>query len=170
AHYAAARRERRHGAGVPRFRAGGSGQQRADAGTLYLQAGARDVDRCRLSDSGGRGAERGGAETGAGEGAPTGGRGRAPRGRRRRGPAWRPRRCARGGEVDGAPRSDRETGGQEARAPHLRNGASALMTRSWTRVFDAVIVGGGPAGAATAIALSQRGLTAAIVDRAPEPA
>ncbi|HJZ74251.1 MAG TPA: tryptophan 7-halogenase [Vicinamibacterales bacterium] len=43
------------------------------------------------------------------------------------------------------------------------------MTRSSTRVFDAVIVGGGPAGAATAIALSQRGLTAAIVDRAPEP-
>ncbi|HVE85711.1 MAG TPA: tryptophan 7-halogenase [Myxococcales bacterium] len=37
--------------------------------------------------------------------------------------------------------------------------------------FDAVIIGGGPAGAATAIALARRGLTAAIVERdgAPRP-
>ncbi|HMF93951.1 MAG TPA: FAD-dependent monooxygenase [Vicinamibacterales bacterium] len=43
------------------------------------------------------------------------------------------------------------------------------MIGSATRVFDAVVVGGGPAGAATAIALGQRGLSAAIVERAAEP-
>jgi flavin-dependent dehydrogenase len=37
------------------------------------------------------------------------------------------------------------------------------------RRFDAVVVGGGPAGAATAIALAARGLRAAIVERTLEP-
>lgn len=47
------------------------------------------------------------------------------------------------------------------------------MTASASRLagaaFDVVVVGGGPAGAATAIALAQRGLTAAIVERSAAP-
>jgi flavin-dependent dehydrogenase len=43
------------------------------------------------------------------------------------------------------------------------------MTGSSTRRFDVVVVGAGPAGAATAIALARRGLTAAIVERMAEP-
>lgn len=45
------------------------------------------------------------------------------------------------------------------------------MIESHAAAFDVVIAGGGPAGAATAIALAQRGLRAAIIEReaAPHP-
>ena len=46
---------------------------------------------------------------------------------------------------------------------------SSVGHRSARAAFDVVVVGAGPAGAATAIALAQRGLTAAIVERTAAP-
>jgi flavin-dependent dehydrogenase len=43
------------------------------------------------------------------------------------------------------------------------------LSHATTAAFDVLIVGGGPAGAATAIALAGRGLNSAIVERNPAP-
>jgi 2-polyprenyl-6-methoxyphenol hydroxylase-like FAD-dependent oxidoreductase len=43
------------------------------------------------------------------------------------------------------------------------------MPMSTSAAFDVIVVGGGPAGAAAAIALAQRGISVAIVERAPAP-